>query len=71
VAIKNARRLKSTQRNRFKRRIRAIFSLHKQKIAPGFDIVILAWADTNVVDLKFSELEEELCRLLRKSGLLI
>ena len=59
---------KSTIRNRIKRQLREIIRLNKQKIKPGFDLVISASAKS--IGKEYSELESELAELLDKAKLL-
>jgi ribonuclease P protein component len=56
----------AVRRNRMRRRIREIIRLHRQEIAPGWDIVI--HPSGRVAGAKFSPLAEELLKLLPRSG---
>jgi len=56
----------AVKRNRMRRRIREIIRLHRQEIAPGWDIVI--HPRSNVATAKFSSLAEELLSLLPRGG---
>ena len=52
----------AVQRNRIRRRIREIVRLHRQEIAPGWDIVI--HPRSSAARTKFSALAEELLSLM-------
>jgi ribonuclease P protein component len=52
----------AVRRNRIRRRIREILRLHRQEIAPGWDIVI--HPRTSAATAKFSALGEELLKLI-------
>jgi ribonuclease P protein component len=49
-------------RNRIRRRVREILRLHREEIAPGWDVVIHPGRATGT--LKFAKLEAELLALL-------
>ncbi|MGB9403335.1 MAG: ribonuclease P protein component [Candidatus Acidiferrales bacterium] len=53
-------------RNRIRRRIREILRLHRQEIAPGWDIVI--HPRTSVGTAKFAAIETELLRTLPQAA---
>lgn len=55
----------AVKRNRMRRRIREIIRLHRQEIAPGWDIVI--HPRSTVALAKFSPLSEELLKLLPRN----
>ena len=55
----------AVKRNRMRRRIREIIRLHRQEIAPGWDIVI--HPRSTVVTANFSALTEELVKLLPRA----
>jgi ribonuclease P protein component len=58
----------AVRRNRIRRRIREIVRLHRQEIAPGWDIVIHPRG--SVATAKFSSITEELLKLIpRKTTL--
>ena len=56
----------AVKRNRMRRRIREIIRLHRQEIAPGWDIVI--HPRTTVATANFSALTEELVKLLPRAS---
>ena len=56
----------AVKRNRMRRRIREIIRLHRQEIAPGWDIVI--HPRSTVATAKFSSLGEELLKLLPRNA---
>ena len=56
----------AVKRNRMRRRIREIIRLHRQEIAPGWDIVI--HPRSTVATAKFSPLGEELLKLLPRNA---
>jgi ribonuclease P protein component len=56
----------AVKRNRMRRRIREIIRLHRQEIAPGWDIVI--HPRSTVATAKFSSLAEELLKLLPRNA---
>ena len=56
----------AVKRNRMRRRIREIIRLHRQEIAPGWDIVI--HPRSSVTTAKFSALSEELLKLLPRAS---
>jgi ribonuclease P protein component len=55
----------AVKRNRMRRRIREIIRLHRQEIAPGWDIVI--HPRTTVATANFSSLSEELVKMLPRA----
>jgi ribonuclease P protein component len=55
----------AVKRNRMRRRIREIIRLHRQEIAPGWDIVI--HPRSAVAKANFSALSEELMKLLPRT----
>ena len=55
----------AVRRNRIRRRLREIVRLHRQEIAPGWDIVIHPRSSAATAD--FSPLAEELLRLLPRT----
>jgi ribonuclease P protein component len=55
----------AVKRNRMRRRIREIIRLHRQEIAPGWDIVI--HPRTTVATANFTALSEELVKLLPRA----
>lgn len=55
----------AVRRNRIRRRLREIVRLHRQEIAPGWDIVIHPRSSAATAD--FSPLAEELLRLLSRT----
>jgi len=56
-------------RNRVRRRIREIFRLAEPRIAPGYDIVVVA--RTMAVNSGFHEQKRDLLRLLSSGGLIL
>jgi ribonuclease P protein component len=56
----------AVKRNRMRRRIREIIRLHRQEIAPGWDIVI--HPRSSVATAEFSALEEELMKLMPRTA---
>lgn len=60
---------KATRRNRVKRRIREILRIRLDKMAAGYDCLIVA--RSGVVTASYSELESALIELLSRSGVLI
>lgn len=57
---------KAVRRNRVRRRIREAYRIHEEKVAPGWDIVVVA--RVKAAFAPYSELERELIRLLDKLG---
>lgn len=55
-------------RNKVKRRLRAIMQGQAGRISPGFDVII--GAKQKSVTASFRDLEEDVCRVLKYSGLL-
>jgi len=56
----------AVRRNRMRRRIREILRLHRQEIAPGWDIVI--HPRSSVATAEFSALAEELLKLMPRAA---
>jgi len=56
----------AVKRNRMRRRIREIIRLHRQEIAPGWDIVI--HPRSTVAKANFSSLSEELLKMLPRAS---
>jgi ribonuclease P protein component len=56
----------AVERNRMRRRIREIIRLHRQEIAPGWDIVI--HPRNMIATANFSALREELVKLLPRAS---
>jgi len=56
----------AVKRNRMRRRIREIIRLHRQEIAPGWDIVI--HPRSSVETAKFSALADELLKLFPRAA---
>jgi len=56
----------AVRRNRIRRRLREIVRLHRQEIAPGWDIVI--HPRSSAATAKFSTLADELLRLLPRGA---
>ncbi len=54
-------------RNKIKRRLRAIMQSQAKRVSPGFDVVI--GAKQKSVTASYRELEDDLGRVLKKSGL--
>lgn len=57
---------KAVERNKIKRRIRAIINQDLKQIKKGFDIIIIV--TKNIIDLNFSDLELEIEDSLKKIG---
>lgn len=55
-------------RNKIKRRLRAIMQGQSGRIVAGFDVII--GAKQRSVTASFHDLEDDLCRVLKNSGLL-
>ncbi len=55
-------------RNKVKRRLRAIMQGLEKKLCPGMDVII--GAKRNSVTASFRDLEDDLCRVLKHSGVL-
>lgn len=60
---------KATHRNRIKRRVREILRVRLDKIAAGYDCLIVA--RSGAATASYSELESALVELLSRSGILI
>ena len=56
----------AVRRNRIRRRLREIFRLHRQEIAPGWDIVIHPRSSAATAD--FSALTQELLKVLPRAS---
>ena len=56
----------AVRRNRIRRRLREILRLHREEIAPGWDIVI--HPRSTAATAKFSELAEELLKLIPRTA---
>jgi len=56
----------AVRRNRMRRRIREILRLHRQEIAPGWDIVIHPRSSVDTAE--FSALAEELLKLMPRAA---
>jgi ribonuclease P protein component len=56
----------AVRRNRIRRRVREIVRLHRQEIAPGWDIVI--HPRSSAATAEFLPLTQELLRLLPRAG---
>lgn len=56
----------AVQRNRMRRRLRETARLHRQEIAPGWDIVI--HPRSSMAGMEFSALERELLKLLPRAA---
>jgi ribonuclease P protein component len=56
----------AVRRNRIRRRIREIVRLHRQEMAPGWDIVI--HPRSSAATANFSSLTEELLKLIPRAG---
>ena len=54
----------AVQRNRAKRRLRAIFRKHQQLVPPGLDLVLTA--RTALLRLEFSDVEQRFVQVCRK-----
>ena len=57
----------AVKRNRARRRIRALYRTHEQKLLTGYDIVIVA--RTRVIYGRYAELERSFNQLVKKLGL--
>ena len=55
-------------RNRARRRLREVYRLNEEKLAPGWDIVLVA--RSKCVDAEFSKLVRSFLTLAKKAGLL-
>ncbi len=55
-------------RNRVRRRLREIYRLHEDELAPGYDIVVVA--RVRAADTRYARLEEQFLKLCGKLGLL-
>jgi ribonuclease P protein component len=58
----------AVMRNKIKRRLRAIMQGQAGRIVPGFDVIV--GAKKRSVTASFQDLEEDVCRVLKYSGLL-
>lgn len=59
---------KAVRRNRVRRRLREAYRLHEDRVAPGFDVVVVA--RTKAAFASYAQLERDLLRLLDKLGVL-
>ena len=59
----------AVKRNRARRRIRALYRTHEQKLLTGYDIVIVARA--RVIYGRYAELERSFNQLVKKLGLVL
>ena len=57
----------AVQRNRVRRRLREIYRTNEMRLAPGWDIVVVA--RTAAVDATYGELQRDLLYAFRKLGL--
>lgn len=60
---------KSAYRNLLKRRLRAVINKNLAKIKGNYDIVVMVKPDKAVLAKKYSEIEENLLNLIKKSRL--
>ena len=58
----------AVQRNRVRRRLKEIYRLNEEKMAPGFDVVVVARMRSRFVG--FHELENSVLTLFRKLGII-
>jgi ribonuclease P protein component len=58
----------AVQRNRLKRRLREIFRLHKDRLAPGLDMIFMP--KLPVMSLTYAQLREVITSLWLKAGVL-
>ena len=58
----------AVKRNRARRRIRALYRTNEDRLAPGWDIVIVARARS--IYGRYGEMERSLLQLMKKLGLL-
>ena len=61
--------VKSTKRNRLKRRMREVFKSALPRIEKSFDIAVIAYPQS--VNLEFKKIEEDINFLLKKAKLLL
>ena len=59
---------KAVTRNKIKRRLRAIMQGQAGRLSPGFDVIV--GAKQKSITASFGELEDDLCRVLKNSGLM-
>ncbi|MDI9486206.1 MAG: ribonuclease P protein component [Bacillota bacterium] len=59
---------KAVTRNKIKRRLRAIMHDQCTGISPGYDVIV--GAKQKSVTASFTDLERDLCRVLKNSGIL-
>ena len=58
----------AVQRNRVRRRIRELYRTNEERIAAGYDVVVVA--RTRAVYARYGELERSFLQLMRRLGLL-
>jgi ribonuclease P protein component len=61
----------AVQRNRFKRRIREIFRLHKNTFAHSWDMIVSPAVRAVDREPNYKMLEQDLLDILRKAGILV
>ncbi len=59
---------KATQRNKIKRRLREVVRKNLNRLTPGYDMIFIAQKGSE--EKKFSELEEKVEQLLKKTKIL-
>ncbi len=59
----------AVQRNRVRRRIRELYRTNEKRLAPGYDIVVVA--RTRAIFGRYAELERSFLSLMRRLGVLI
>ena len=59
----------AVKRNFARRRIRALYRTNEERLAPGYDIVVVARART--ITGKYADLEKSFRQLMKKLGLLL
>ncbi|MBN1217987.1 MAG: ribonuclease P protein component [Anaerolineae bacterium] len=67
--VVNKRLGQAVQRNKIKRRMREATRLRMDRVKPGFDLVLIARQP--ICEASYTEIEESLEHLLKKSGLLL
>ncbi len=60
---------KAHVRNRIRRRLREVYRLNEESIAPGWDVVVVA--RTRSIDCEFSALTDAFLSLAGKAGILL